>query len=319
MLEPNSTTRRVTPVIVTLLATLSGFVAVGYGAAEAFRRQPQTSHEVPRHQLPPVNTVQVTPEPKARPISDAPAQPAETGDSHVLLIGDSHVAQTYGQSLDLLLRSRANTTVATVGSCGSNPDAFLQGKKTHCGLLRIDGSDMNVAKRKRSKTPEVTELLRKQKPDLTIVELGANLIRKAHSSPKATAAQLAELARKVSSVGQCIWVGPPNGLPKQKPVKKIDNVYRLLHENVGEYCEIMDSRATALPFLDYASLSQKAKRKGDGRHFDHIGLHGRQAARRWALATFEMASSSLQDIENRQRQSALTGKLASADSHGLNL
>ncbi len=236
---------------------------------------------------------EAAPAPEVWPSLPLPTFLAETApapaprDTRVLIIGDSHVTQTYGQALDLLLRARARTRVTTVGSCGVSPDGFLTGKTTRCGFLHIDGPDMTVELERRSSTPQVDDLLAEHRPDVTVIELGANLIWRAQREPEAAAAQIRTLAEKVAASSTCVWVGPPNGTDRKKPSALIDDVYRLLEQNLPAGCTFMDSRTAALPFLDYADLARQAKRRGDGRHFDNIGIIGRQAARRWALATYE--------------------------------
>lgn len=206
----------------------------------------------------------------------------------VLLIGDSHATSTFGKSLDLLLRS-VDAEVTTVGSCGVSPDAFLRGLSASCGFLRIEPGepDWRVEKRNQASTPRVEELLAAAAPTLTIVELGANQIHTAWRNPAEASDDIAALADTILASGSaCLWVGPPSGRDDVKPHAKVEYLYGLLEKSLQGRCELVDSRPSALPFLDYERL---APRSGDGRHWDAIGIEGQQAARRWALAVFKVA------------------------------
>ncbi|MFZ9887761.1 MAG: hypothetical protein ACO3JL_09685 [Myxococcota bacterium] len=206
----------------------------------------------------------------------------------VLIIGDSHATSTFGKSLDLLLRS-VDAEVTTVGSCGVSPDAFLRGLSASCGFLRIETGepDWRVVKLNQASTPRLEELLGSAAPTLTIVELGANQIHSAWRNPAEASDDIAALADTILASGSaCLWVGPPSGRDNVKPHAKVEYLYGLLEKSLQGRCKLVDSRPSALPFLDYERL---APRSGDGRHWDAIGIEGQQAARRWALEVFKVA------------------------------
>ena len=226
----------------------------------------------------------------------APA--AKPRSARVLLIGDSHVSSTFGRALDLLLRSRDNTEVTTVGACGMSPDGFIESLPARCGLLQVK-PDMTVWRSRHTPTPSIDRLLDDTLPDLTIIELGANQIHTAWRNPKQAKKDIISLADQVSAHGECVWVGPPYGRERQKPAAKLENVYRLLEESLDGRCTLLDSRPSALPFLDYDDIAQAARRRGDGRHFDAMGTLGQQAARKWALSVYKETSSHLARIEER--------------------
>lgn len=214
--------------------------------------------------------------------------PSPSPSPSVLLIGDSHATSTFGRSLDLLLRS-VDAEVTTVGSCGVSPDAFLRGLSASCGFLRIEPGepDWRVEKRSQASTPRLEELLAAAAPTLTIVELGANQIHTAWRNPAEATHDIATLADTILASGSaCLWVGPPSGRDDVKPHAKVEYLYELLEKSLQGRCELVDSRPSALPFLDYERI---APRSGDGRHWDAIGIEGQQAARRWALAVFKVA------------------------------
>ena len=232
------------------------------------------------------------------PVLASGVAPSREEPVRVLVLGDSHAASTFGRALDLLLRSRANTEVTTVGSCGVAPEAFLRGTPdSRCGYLQIEAQRMDWQVHK-AKAPSLAQLLNQTQPELTVIELGANQLSSAWRDPVQAAADIRELAERVTTFGsKCVWVGPPYGAPKQKPARKIDNVYDLLAQELKGRCELIDSRPAQMPFLDYEQVAASAHRKGDGRHFDTIGVLGQQAARHWALAVFNALRPQLNALE----------------------
>ncbi len=217
----------------------------------------------------------------------------------VLVIGDSHATTSFGRALDLLLRSVDGVDVTTIGSCGVTPDAFMDGRQARCGFLSIesaprdlasgttDAGDWVVVAKRSGPTPKLQELLAKARPELTIVELGANQIHSAWKDPEKASTEISALADAVRASGSaCLWVGPPAGRAAVKPPERIDRVYELLQQSLAGKCALLDSRPAALPFLDYERV---APRRGDGRHWDKIGPEGQALAGRWALEVFKAA------------------------------
>lgn len=211
----------------------------------------------------------------------------------ILVIGDSHTAGTFGRSLDLLLRTLPASEVTTVGSCGLSPDGFLESKGTRCGYLKIDGGELAFRKRQVA-TPNINSLLSRHKPDLTIVELGANQINTALRDPIGAADDIRRLANKVlSRSSRCLWVGPPYGASAKKPPERIDHVYEVLSSALPEGCAFIDSRPSAMPHLAWNEIVQNAGRRGDGKHYDSLGVYGQHASRLWAMAVFGEARALL--------------------------
>jgi hypothetical protein len=224
-------------------------------------------------------------------------------EERILLVGDSHVTSTFGKALDLLLRTRDGAEVTTVGSCGVTPNAFTEGKTSKCGILTIerDEPDWKVHARRGTQTPEIAQLLHDKRPTLTIVELGANQLHLAYKDPSGAITEARTLAEQIVSSGsKCMWVGPPAGRGAQKPHHKMHFLYWVLEEAVGDLCHFTDSRPSELKFLDYERVTKQRRRKGDGRHFDAIGVVGQEMARRWALTVFEEASLYLDRVSEEE-------------------
>lgn len=230
----------------------------------------------------------------AAPAVDAHAR------KRVLVLGDSHAVTSFGRALDLLFRSLDDVEVTTVGGCGVSPDAFVAGGQARCGYLSIEASaspDWTVVAKKNAPTPRASDLIARARPDLVVVQLGANQIHQAWTNPDAARAEIAALADQVRAAGSdCLWVGPPTGRPNVKPHERIDRVYALLDEALAGKCTLLDSRPAAMPFLDYERV---APRRGDGRHFDRIGPEGQTLAGRWALEVFKVARTMLRAREEQ--------------------
>jgi len=212
-------------------------------------------------------------------------------ENSVLVIGDSHATSTFGKALDLLLRTLPDTQVTTVGSCGVTPQAFLDGTPSHCGVLEIARAEPDwIVKAQKGKTPQIEKLLSTWRPKLTVVELGANQIHRAYRDPEGAVAESRALAEAIRASGsRCLWVGPPGGREQEKPKHKMNFLYSVLKQGVADLCTFTDSRPSSLAFLDYERVTKSRRRKGDGRHFDAIGVVGQQMARRWALSVFRSA------------------------------
>ncbi len=232
----------------------------------------------------------------------APAREIKERPVRVLVLGDSHTSSTFGRALDLLFRSRPKTDVTTVGACGHRPGGFLSAKESRCGLLELHNDKTRY--RKEGAPPSLDALLTKIEPDLTVVELGANQIHTAWRNPAAAKEEIRALSEKLAAKGACVWVGPPTGREREKPRKKIDHVYTLLRETLPQGCRLLDSRPESLDFLVWNDLSAKAKRRGDGKHFDTLGPIGQQAARKWALHVFNSVRDELSDIASANLQMA---------------
>ena len=181
-----------------------------------------------------------------------------------------------------------------------------------CGSLRLDADNVSFRSTLQS-APSVTELLAEYDPDLTIVQLGANQIHTAFRDPQSAGRQVRSLAALVQAQHSgCLWVGPPYGSERAKPHHKMAHLYDVLHSAVPAGCNFLDASPQALPFLDYARITERAGRSGDGRHFDSIGIHGKTAARRWALAVFHRVRELLDADPRTQPRQALASLSAVA-------
>jgi len=188
----------------------------------------------------------------------------------VLFIGDSHTAGTFGRTLDQLLRDEAGN-VTTYGSCGSAPAWWFSGQPTTCGFFRRT-ADGQVFRATTHPTPIFTEELKKIRPGLVVVALGANMMSASDDHIRSTTGQMVKAIRDAGV--DCVWIAPPDTRVKPKPV--LENLARVLRETVSGDCSFIDSRA----YTVYPPTG------GDGLHYDAIGPAGREAAKAWANSVF---------------------------------
>jgi hypothetical protein len=194
---------------------------------------------------------------------------------HVLFVGDSHTVGGFGYELDRWIRSNLSpsATTSSYGSCASRISSWYAGFYTNCGFIRRSRRhrpDLHGRMRpdREGSTPRLMRLLRRYRPGLTVVELGANNVGYRSSYNRRWIARMAQDIAQNS--GACVWVGPPRG--RNKPPAQLEQFYSDLRELAGPYCVIVDSReSTYYP-----------NQGGDGAHFDPLGAEGQAISRRWA-------------------------------------
>ncbi len=192
----------------------------------------------------------------------------------VLLIGDSHSVGAFGKTLDSLLRSDPSREVRTVASCGSIIRWFYTGTSTPCGFLKIDASG-KMTETLKAPTPLLSGLLSEKKPDLIIVELGANYMV---GYPDATLVRDTEqLLQDIDSTGaKCLWVSPPDSR-KYREERKL--LVARLEKLVSARCQWFDS----LQFTRYPDTG------GDGVHYSTSSMI--PIAKEWASQVYKVIES----------------------------
>ncbi|MBT3984341.1 MAG: hypothetical protein HOE90_23500 [Bacteriovoracaceae bacterium] len=212
---------------------------------------------------------------------------------NILVIGDSHTAQSFGIMMHGRLSTLNNTQVATYGRCGSSPVHWTKTSHrwvTPCGFFNGASTDTITGLRgKFLKTPLVDNLLANIDPaqdipikaDLVVVALGANQINSVGSDPQLdpevantkledAANTVVALVDKIRLSGaKCVWIGPPDGSLRKKPKYKQDRLYEMLvtaHVKAGNYCQFLSSRESSLPFMSYPKEDSGCQR--DGAHLD---------------------------------------------------
>ncbi len=188
----------------------------------------------------------------------------------VLILGDSHTVGTFGQTLDRLFRADPEQQVRTFASCGSIIRWWYTGRETNCGYLGVDESGEKF-ETTRFRTPLIPKLLGPKKPDLIVIELGANYVM---GYPEATMkADFARLLEDIRKTGAgCAWVGPPHMRRFDSELKTLVPAIRSL---VEKSCTWIDSR-------DFTSYPPSG---GDGIHYGTPVL--RPLAEKWAREVFQ--------------------------------
>ena len=208
--------------------------------------------------------------PQAAPVSAAPQSPGQAPrpgqigpGNRVLVIGDSHTAGLYGDELDRQLRSRG-AQVHTVGSSGASASNFINGRGTTVGYAD-HGMDGRTQKTPSHATPKLEELISQDKPDVIVVNLGANFRDAGEAGIESQVRSLGEVAKRHNIPIK--WVGPPKpAKPNMEAVQRFDQQMAAAVAPYGEYI-------SSVPYTpEYSG--------GDGLHYS--GTRGKQLAQQWA-------------------------------------
>jgi len=208
----------------------------------------------------------------AAPITGNPSTGGQTPQAghigpgnRVLVIGDSHTAGLYGDELDRQLRARG-AQVHTVGSSGASASNFINGRGTTVGYAD-HGMDGRTQKTASHATPKLEDLINQDKPDVIVVNLGANF---RGASPAGIESQVKSLGEVAKRHGIPIkWVGPPKPAPARLDMEAVQRFDQQLAAAVAPYGEYISS----VPYTpEYSG--------GDGLHYS--GARGKQLAQNWA-------------------------------------
>jgi len=195
--------------------------------------------------------------------------------STTLFIGDSHSVGYFGQELDRKLRTLKDMNVRSAASCGSIIRWWYKGTPTPCGYrsVTIDGK---ISTADKAPTPLVLDLLEETKPDLVIIEQGANYI----GYPDETLAK--DIDRLLTDVekyhSKCLWVSPPDSR-KFREERKI--LVPKIEKLVQGRCQWFDS----LQDTHYPDTG------GDGIHYGTTSM--KPIAFEWAGDVFKVVESML--------------------------
>ena len=169
----------------------------------------------------------------------------------VLFVGDSHSVGPFGWKLDELLRAGGRQT-ASYASCGSIAQWWVTGKPTPCGYFFRD-LEGKTEKGTKGPTPIFTDLLAKVKPDVVVVELGANY---GNTPSDAFAVKdMADMAARIKSAGaDCYWVTKPDSRAAHDQIPRI---LELTNKAVADKCKVFDSTL----------VTKYPETGGDGTHY----------------------------------------------------
>jgi len=195
------------------------------------------------------------------------AAPASAGT--VLFVGDSHSVGPFGARLDGLLRGAGHNT-ASYASCGSIAQWWVNAKPTSCGYF-FRGLDGAADRGLKAPTPVFTDLLASVKPDIVVVELGANY--GGNPSDDFAIKDMGDMAARIKAAGaECYWVTKPNSRLNQDQTARL---IALTGKAVSGSCKVFDStKVTAYP-----------AEGGDGTHYSF--KDGIPIAEAWAQDVFD--------------------------------
>lgn len=164
--------------------------------------------------------------------------------AEILYIGDSHSTGCFGRTLDVSFRTfrtkERPALVVSQASCGTASSHWLKanGHVTKCGALICDQS--GTCDSRNNKTDSLGGLLEKEKPKVTIVALGTNMIK---GNRIQFESETRSLLLKIKQAGsQCVWIGPPQAAEFFYPLTKFNEFVEKLESIVeSEGCRFVNS------------------------------------------------------------------------------
>ena len=204
------------------------------------------------------------------PSSGSGASPVKIGPgTRVLEIGDSHSVGTFGKELDKRLRG-TGAQVSTYASAGATASTFVQGKSTKYGYWQkeANGSESSTNYGQSRQTPKLENLINQNKPEVIVVNLGANF---RGQNPKSQVDQIGRIAKKHGI--PIVWVGPPKTSKDGGQASSLKSFDQKMAQAVAPY-------GTYVPSTPHVSKYSG----GDGLHFG--GREGTQIAKQWAQGVF---------------------------------
>jgi hypothetical protein len=199
----------------------------------------------------------------------------------VLFIGDSHSVGPFGWKMDELIRNEPNIKLGTYASCGSVFNWWETGKPTPCGYFFRDVNG-KTEKGAKGPTPIFDTLMEELKPQIVIVELGANYA--GWASDNAAVEDMKKLVDKIADSGaKCFWISTPDA---RKGKENIPRVLRLTEEAVLPYCQ----------FFDSTLVTTYPSEGGDGIHY--WNEKGRPIAENWANEAFKKILPIIMELDN---------------------
>ncbi|GEM_PF-4794750 len=170
-----------------------------------------------------------------------------SGPIRAVLLGDSHSAGSFGQTLDKDLRNKG-WDLSTYAVCGSSMLWWL-GQERHdpkCGfLLHLPGAAPQVGMVKTPPMPAVANILKGSNANVFVFELGAN-----SNGINQDVADGVKLMGMIPPESRCIWIGPPL-MPSSSGeyVPIVANFYGSVFPRIiqasGRTCDMIDSRGLA--------------------------------------------------------------------------
>ena len=198
------------------------------------------------------------------------ASPVNIGPgTRVLEIGDSHTVGTFGQDLDAKLRG-TGAQVSTYASAGANPSDFVNGTGHKYGYWEkhADGSEKKVGYGTNAAPPNLETLIAREKPQVILVNLGANF---RGGNPKAEVDKIGQIAKKHGI--PLVWVGPPKTAQDNNNPGSLQAFDQKMAEAVAPYGKYIASSGFTAKYAG-----------GDGIHYG--GSEGTNIARQWANGVF---------------------------------
>lgn len=160
--------------------------------------------------------------------------------AEALYIGDSHSFGCFGEEIDRTIRSKSSS-LRSLATCGSGTWSWLKKdmNETSCGY-RACSATGKCTKSLKGKGPSLSDLLDTEKPKLTVVALGTNMMKSNFEYTMPEAKQMIAQIKKSGSA--CVWIGAPQAATFFNPITAQDKYFELLRNTVeSEGCLFISS------------------------------------------------------------------------------
>lgn len=212
--------------------------------------------------------------------------------TETIIIGDSHVVGSFGESLHNALMDETAKNVRSIGLSGASASTFTAHNPRHRTLEfgfidRTNKSKIVKPTGQPATVPQLGELLKKAQPSLLIIELGDKLAEYQNTKMDSDAVVTQEVESMMETLKQvddklaCYWVTPTwtdksGSLPYRKTNERLAQVIKLIKKSAEPRCTVIDS------MNDLGLNSGNIKTLSDGIHYDRANgrIWGKAAAAR---------------------------------------
>lgn len=179
---------------------------------------------------------------------------AQSSQSQILVIGDSHFCGSFGTALHKGLHENLQSDlVHSYGGCGASVGTWIKGGTVRCGYKYRKGPDV-VESVNVKKLTEIEKLINELSPPVVVVELGDNMAEYSSTSesPEDLKTIREDVRREVvrmrpilSKIPKgCFWITPTWGCSGtyKKTGPKVSAVVEGIQDGIGDICTVLDSR-----------------------------------------------------------------------------
>lgn len=229
-----------------------------------------------------------------------------------LIVGDSHVAGAFGESLHKEMIQQTKSSVRTIGLAGASASTFVSAnpKQRTLSFGYADRKNENEIIKKPGEAvtaPELKNLLTENKPQRIIIELGdifADYKNPGKNSDVLAVQQvkaILNVLQNEKSEAKCYWITPtwtdkPKTSPYQKSNQRLAEIIQIIKKTAEPRCKVIDSTN------DLGLTQNNIQTTNDGLHFNTAN------GQKWAKAAAKKINE-LEGSSPEQKKKGITNSL----------